>query len=197
MDFYNSITEYWNENIKKRRIEDEELEQIEQYGFNINYQADVFYYGYLFDFVSHKNIMNNKTHLLNIHNKNTINLIFVDYSMRIITNKAFINNIPFFKNIINGKWNQDNIFRSYYYNKNDEKVEGAINIVIKDNSMDSILFDKPYVFQYRDFDQQSHYTIKEANITNLLDAILFYTKKKYVDETIAKYIDNMNNNYDY
>lgn len=196
MQFYNSITEYWNESIKYKRVQDEEEEQIEKYGFNINYQADILYHGYLFDFVSHKNIMNNKTHLLNIHNKNSINLIFVDYSMRIITNNAFINNIPFFKNIIDGKWKQDNIFRSHYYNKNNEKVEGAINIVIKDNTLDSILFDKPYVFQYRDFDQQSHYTIKEANINNLLDALLFYTKKRYTDDTIAKHIDNMNN-YDY
>ena len=122
MQFYNSITEYWNESIKYKRIQDEEEEQIEKYGFNINYQADILYHGYLFDFVSHKNIMNNKTHLLNIHNKNSINLIFVDYSMRIITNNAFINNIPFFKNIIDGKWKQDNIFRSHYYNKNNEKA---------------------------------------------------------------------------
>ena len=197
MQFYNSITEYWNESIKYKRVQDEEEEQIEKYGFNINYQADILYHGYLFDFVSHKNIMNNKTHLLNIHNKNSINLIFVDYSMRITTNKAFIDNIPFFKNIINGSWNKDSIFRSHYYNKNNEEVEGAINIVIKDNTLDSILFDKPYVFQYRDFDQQTHYTIKEAKLDNLLDAILFYTKKRYTDDTIAKYTDNMNNNYDY
>jgi hypothetical protein len=196
MQFYNSITEYWNENIKYKRIEDEEEEHIEKYGFGVNLRADILYHGYLFEYVSHKAMMNNRSELLNTHNKNSINLIFLDYSIRIITNKAFIDNIPFFKNIINGSWNKDNIFRSHYYNKNNEEVEGAINIVIKDNTLDSILFDKPYVFQYRDFDQQTHYTIKEANINNLLDAILFYTKKKYVDETIAKHIDNMNN-YDY
>lgn len=197
MQFYNSITEYWNETITKKRVEDEEEEQIEKYGFNINMRGDILYHGYLFEYVSHKAILNNRSELLNTHNKNGVNLIFVDYSMRIITNKAFIDNIPFFKNIINGPWNKDNIFRSHYYNKNNEEVEGATNIVIKDNTLDSILFDKPYVFQYRDFDQQSHYNIKEANINNLLDAILFYTKKKYIDETIAKHIDNMNNNYDY
>ena len=97
MQFYNSITEYWNENIKYKRIEDEEEEQIEKYGFNINLRGDVLYHGYLFEYVSHKAILNNRSELLNTHNKNGINLIFVDYSMRIITNKAFINNIPFFK----------------------------------------------------------------------------------------------------
>ena len=196
MQFYKSVIEHWNENIKYKRIEDEEEEHIEKYGFNINLRADVLYHGYLFEYVSHKAILNNRSELLNTHNKNGVNLIFVDYSMRITSNKAFIDNIPFFKNIINGSWNKDSIFRSRYYNKNNEEVEGAINIVIKDNTLDSILFDKPYVFQYRDFDQQTHYTIKEANIDNLLDAILFYTKKKYTDETIAKHIDNMNN-YDY
>ena len=33
MQFYNSITEYWNESIKYKRIEDEEEEHIEKYGF--------------------------------------------------------------------------------------------------------------------------------------------------------------------
>jgi hypothetical protein len=196
MDFYNSISEYWKENINIKSVEDEEREQIEKYGFNTNYHTDILYYGYLFDFVSHKAIMNNKSHLLSIHNKNRINLIFIDYSIRIITNKAFINNIPFFTTIIDGVWNQGNVFRSRYYNKDNVEVEGAINIVVKDNDMESILFNKPYVYPYREFDSQSHYIIKEAKIDNLLDALLFYTKKKYTDETLAKHIDNLNNNYD-
>ncbi len=187
MSILNSFLHYWNSEAVKKTILDEEYEHMKKYGFNDIYIANELNYGYLFDFKPSEKIKINKD-LLFIHNKNTINLLFIDYSIRISCPKSFINNMPFFKNILSGEWNKDNVFTSKYYDDNNNEVEGALNIVLEDTTLDSILFDKPYKFQYIDYDTKWPLGYKFLNIQldNLAIALLHSNKVKYQQSTISQ-----------
>ena len=186
--FVDLIT-YWNESIPVKTIVEEEKRIRKKYGFLDSYTANSFLYGYLFDYVFNSNLEKESNDLLFIHNKNTVNLIFIEYNIRISGGIAFINNLPFVKALLSGEWNKENIFYSEYYDENNELVKGATNIIIKENTLDSIIFDKPYEFDYVEYTSLNHSyssSVRKTTLKNLFDAILFYNKQKYTENTIAK-----------
>ena len=198
MSVLNNFLHYWNTEAIKKTILDEEYEHMKKYGFNDMYIANELNYGYLFEY--YKSVSNkiNKD-LLFIHSKNTINLLFTDYSIRISCPKSFINNIPFFKNILSGEWNQDNIFTSKYYDDDNNEVEGALNIVLEDTTLDCILFEKPYEYKYIDYDSKwpNGYKFLNIKLDNFATALLHSNKIIYERNTIGKIFRTYTDEYDY
>jgi hypothetical protein len=192
--FVDLIT-YWNETIPVKTIVEEERRIRKKYGLLDSYTANPLLYGYLFDYIYLGMLEKSSNELIYIHNQNTVNLIFTDYNIRISCCKAFVDNLPFVKTLLNGEWNRDNIFYSEYYDENNELVKGSTNIVISENPLDSILFDKPYEFNYVEYAHLNHSyssSVQKTTLKNLFDAVLFYNKQKYVDNTIAKVAQGWN-----
>lgn len=199
MSFFEDLSSYWKNSKNLKSLLDLENEITDKYAIIDNYIANDFNYGDLYEFYSHDTIKKDKKILNLIHNKYTINLIFPNYSTRIICNKKFVENLPFVTRLMSGDWGDKNIFTSEYYDINN-KVEGAINIVLEDTVMESILFKDPYKYNMVDFTNlnSNHNQLEIANIelNNLLQSIIYFNKLKF-NHKLSKQLYEVNSTTEY
>ncbi len=112
-----------------------------------------------------------------IYNKNTICLLCPNYGLRIACTKSFIENIPFVKEILYGEWDKQNIFTDEYYHESQkEMIKGCTNIVIEDNTLDSILYESPIECRVREFERGGFFRIITVTCNNLLESIVLSNK---------------------
>jgi len=78
--------------------------------------------------------------------KNDIHIIFPFYNIKIICDNFLVNNIPYFKNIINGIWSEKPINFKYYNYQLSSWMDGPTFIIVNENTtLDMICFyDRPY-----------------------------------------------------
>ena len=78
--------------------------------------------------------------------KNDIHIIFPFYNIKIICDRFLVNNIPYFKNIINGNWSEKPINFKYYNYQLACWMDGPTFIIVNENTtLDMICFyDRPY-----------------------------------------------------
>lgn len=158
------------------------INELEKYHFskyNIldTYFANELNYGNLLEYWETLSLDDNQ--VISIHNNLSINLLFTEYKTRLSCTKSFCNNIPFIKEILSGTWNQKNIFLSKYKDQYNNEIIGSTNIIIE-NDMESIIFDKNYIFNTRVFKNGRYdYDIISIEINNLLQLILHFNKIRY------------------
>jgi hypothetical protein len=91
------------------------------------------------------------------------------------------------KAILSGDWKDDNIFQDEFYNEDlKEMVKGSVNIVITENPLDSILYDKPIESKVCDYQQKNYFTIVELTCSNLKESIILANKVRYENENFEK-----------
>jgi hypothetical protein len=107
--------------------------------------------------------------------------MFPYYGIRIACTKAFIENMPFIRQLMSGNWDDDKSIITYEYFNEDlnETVMGATNIVVTENTLDSILFEKPYECKVRDFETKGYFRINTVTCNNLLELLVLNNKLRY------------------
>jgi len=183
---YEQLSEFWTETINKKSNSMEANENKIQVKYNI---LDTFIANDIFtnEMMYYVEDLNNNHDKNFIHNKYTTCLLFPNYGVRIACTKSFIENIPFVKQILSGNWDSNKAIIKYEYFNQDinETVMGATNIVIEDNTLDSILFEKPYDCKVRDFERKDYFQIRTVTCNNLLELIILKNKLRYETNNFA------------
>lgn len=188
MIFYQNITEFLTEKIEEKNTIDD-IENFIQQKYNIHetFIANNLFYGQQIEFCGTSKTIHTDDKIF-IHNPKTICLLFPDYSARIACTKAFIDNLPYYKQILTGVWKDDNIFQNEYYCEYEKKnIKSSINIICHDVDMQSILYDNPLKLQIRTFEAKNYFTIKNIECTNLLDSIIIVNKGMYDTHNFMSY----------
>lgn len=78
--------------------------------------------------------------------KNDIHIVFPFYNIKIICDRFLVNNIPYFKNILNGNWSEKAINFKYYNYPLSSWMDGPTFIIVNENTtLDMICFyERPY-----------------------------------------------------
>jgi len=179
LTLYEQLSEYWSESIERKENSLDKYENEFRVKYNIDetFIANSLFVNELLDYIGSV-VSDNKLNF--VHNKETVCLLFPYYGIRIACTKQFIENIPFVKNLLSGEWNNENIFNYEYFNKDvNEIVTGATNIVIKENTLDSILFEKPHECKVRDYENKGYYRIRNIKCNSLLDLVILNNKNRY------------------
>ncbi len=176
---YEQLSEFWTETINKKSNSMEANEKKFQVKYNI---LDTFIANDIFinEMLYYVDIFNDNDKNF-IHNRYTTCLLFPNYGVRIACTKSFIEIIPFVKQILSGNWDSNKAIVKYEYFNQDinETVMGATNIVIEDNTLASILFEKPYECKVRDFEHKNYFQIRTVTCNNLLELIILKNKLRY------------------
>ncbi len=188
MSIYQNITEFLNDKLEKRTtIDDIEYFIQQKYNIHETFIANNLFYGEQIEYCGTSRNINIDDKLF-IHNQKTICLIFPEYSSRIACTKSFIDNIPYFKQILSGTWDNNNKkFYKYYCEHEKKNINSSINIICDDVDMQSILYDKPLKFQMRAFETRNYFTIKNMECTNLLDSLIISSKRTYDSRNFVLY----------
>ena len=179
LTLYEQLCEFWSEAIDKKKDSLETYEKQFRVKYNIDetFIANSLFINELLDYIG-TSLSENKLNF--IHNKETVCLLFPYYGIRIACTKQFIENIPFVKNLLSGEWGDNNVFTYEYFNEDvNEIVSGATNIVIKEATLDSILFEKPYECKVKDYENKGYYHIRNITCNNLLELIILNNKNRY------------------
>ena len=186
---YEQLSEFWTDSIKlKKRIrETYDKELSARYNILLTFKANNLFINETVTIINDYDCY----HMNYIHNKYTTCLIFPHYGIRIACSKSFIENIPFVKAILSGNWKDDNIFQDEYYNEDlNEMVKGSVNIVITENTLDSILYEKPIESRVCDYEQKNYFRIVDVTCSNLEESIILANKVRYERINFEK-TDNM------
>ena len=178
MSIYQHLSEFWSEGMKTDyKIDDMEKLIKSEYNLLDTFISNNLFYGSNLEYVGHTV---NSTEKLFIHNKETICLLFPEYGSRIASTKSSIDNIPYFTQILSGKWNCENIFQKEYYCEEQKTiVKGSINIICRDVDMKSILYKDAITARVRNFESKSYYTIQDIICKNLFESVSLCCKLSY------------------
>jgi hypothetical protein len=185
ISLYEQLSEFWTDSIKlkNRTRETYDKELSARYNILLTFKANDLFINETISIVNDYDCF----HMNYIHNKYTTCLLFPHYGIRIACSKSFIENLPFVKAILSGDWKDDNIFQDEFYNEDlKEMVKGSVNIVITENPLDSILYDKPIESKVCDYQQKNYFTIVELTCSNLKESIILANKVRYENENFEK-----------
>ena len=178
---YEQLSEFWSEAINKKSNSMEAVEKKLRAKYNIldTFVANEIFINEILYYVSNPSIGSIDKNF--IHNAYTTCLVFPYYGIRIACTKVFIDNIPFVKQLLSGNWDDEkSIIKYEYFNEDlNETVTGATNIIITENTLDAILFEKSYECKVRDFENKGYYTIRTVTCNNLLELIVLNNKLRY------------------
>ena len=194
MSIYHHLSEFWSEGMKTNyKIDDMEKLIKSKYNLLDTFISNNLFYGNNLEYIGHQV---DSVEKIFIHNKETICLLFPEYGTRIASTKSFINNIPYFTQILSGEWNNENIFQEEYYCENQKKiVKGSINIICRDVDMKSILYKDNITSRARSFESKSYYTIQDVVCNNLFESVTLCCKLSYDKNHFDHSYENNNNHH--
>ena len=179
LTLYEQLSEFWTDTINKKSNSMDATEKKLKAKYNI---LDTFIANELFtnELLYYVNPLNDND-MNFIHNNYTTCIVFPYYGIRIACTKAFIENMPFIRQLMSGNWDDDKSIITYEYFNEDlnETVMGATNIVVTENTLDSILFEKPYECKVRDFENKGYFRINTVTCNNLLELLVLNNKLRY------------------
>ena len=185
LTLYEQLREFWTDSIKlkNRTLDTYDKEISARYNIPLTFKANDLFINETVTAVSEYDCYQ----MNYIHNKYTTCLLFPHYGIRIACSKSFIENIPFVKALLSGVWKEGNIFQDEYYNEDlNEMVKGSVNIVITENTLDSILYDKPIESKVCNYQNKHYFTIVEVVCSNLQESIILANKVRYENENFEK-----------
>lgn len=185
LTLYEQLREFWTDSIKlkNRTLDTYDKEISARYNIPLTFKANDLFINETVTAVSEYDCYQ----MNYIHNKYTTCLLFPHYGIRIACSKSFIENIPFAKALLSGVWKEGNIFQDEYYNEDlNEMVKGSVNIVITENTLDSILYDKPIESKVCNYQNKNYFTIVEVVCSNLQESIILANKVRYENENFEK-----------
>lgn len=181
LTLYEQLSEFWSESINKKSNSMEAVEKKLRAKYNIldTFVANEIFINEILYYVSNPSIGSIDKNF--IHNAYTTCLVFPYYGIRIACTKVFIDNIPFVKQLLSGNWDDEkSIIKYEYFNEDlNETVTGATNIIITENTLDAILFEKSYECKVRDFENKGYFKIRTVTCNNLLELIILNNKLRY------------------
>ena len=145
--------------------------------------------------VNDKNIISNDDfdNINYVHNKNTINLIFPNEGMRVSGNMSFMNQFPFVKTLLEGKFNKDSFVQYHYIDLKSwniqtgiEQQTGSTTIIIE-NELESILLENNYTIKSKLWKSKSYWEIEDVIISNLYTLIVQFNSDCYYNDKFKSY----------
>ncbi len=142
--------------------------------------------------VNDKNLISNDDfdNINSVHNKNTINLIFPNEGMRVSGNMSFMNQFPFVKTLLGGKFNKDNFVQYHYIEQigieQQEEHTGSTTIIIE-NELESIFLENNYTIKSKLWKSKTYWEIEDVIISNLYTLIVQFNSECYYNDKFISY----------
>jgi len=184
MSMYQHLSNFWTNGTLEINYKIDDMEKLIKSKYNIldTFISNNIFYGDNLEYLGHNVTSSEK---IFVNNKETICVLFPEYGIRIASTKSFINNIPYFTEILSGKWKSENIFQEEYYCEHQKEiVKGSLNIICRDVDMKSILYTENITSRVRSFESKNYYTIQNVVCNNLFESVtlcckLFYDKSNF------------------
>lgn len=168
---------------------------VENYGCWHTYTANHIFRGYALEEMKLEKEDNGVCSLSNrqlqqIHNKNTINLIFPNENFRLTCSRSFALNILPIHEIIHGPWDKLNVIESVYRKEDGESCKGAINVIIK-NEMSSLIFSNSVCVMRTSYHPRTRINnVKRIETYDLYNFIIENFEEQHYRDTYTFYGEN-------